>query len=58
MRKNRVKGTSLKIIALSDLIRLNNIIYTLFDQQEPEIKINHPHNLGTISMYFWKLLAL
>ena len=54
MRNNRVWGKSLETITLSDLMRLSISIYTSFDQQEPEVEINHPHNSDTISLYFFK----
>ena len=52
--KNRVWRTSLKFIALSDLIRLKISIYISLDQQEQEIEINHPQNSGQYTC-FWEI---
>ena len=37
-------------MAFSDIMRLNIGIYTLLDQNAPEVEINHPHNIGVISL--------
>ena len=44
-------GNKFKNHGISNLMRLNISIYASLDQQEPEIKINHPHNSGTIIIF-------
>ena len=54
MKRNRFWGTNLEIMAFSDMMRLNICIYTSLDRNAPEVEINHPHNIGVISLFFYK----
>ena len=43
-------------MAYSDMMRFNIGIYTLLDQNAPEVEINHLHNTGVISLFLRNLI--